>query len=379
MIIEGFDQNHALNNWLRGDEAYSAGKTFEYVTQKYGFKREEILRLAGNESTLGTSPKAIAAAKEASESSNFYDEPYAESLVKELEDKFSSEGVDMSELGIVCANGMDGILDHCFTLFTNPEKSILTVSPTFTYYQFAAKRRGVEVIEAMRQIEDLGDSKRYVINAEQIISTIEDNTSLAFLCTPNNPDGSVIDLGEIKKVADYCLERNIILFIDHAYIEFQDRNTWDARKIIQDYPNVIIGYTFSKAYAMAGFRVGYGLMHKKMQEKFLTTLGPFLITRVSMAAAIAALQDGEHSKKIIETNTLERPKLFNGLKELGYKVYESQANFLLFETKEKSEDLLEKLMSKGIITRAMGDNLMRVTIGSQAENQRFLAALKELN
>ncbi len=377
-MIKSFSLDQALNPWLQGDSSYKAGKTFEYVIEKYGFKRDEILRLAGNEATLGTSPLAIKAAQEASLSSNFYDEPYSESLIEALQEVFSKEGCKLKELGIVCGNGMDAILEHCFTLFTKPDRSIVVASPSFSYYKFAAQRRGVEVIDAQRQIEELGKSKRYKIDAESIIKTIQDNTSLVFLCTPNNPDGSVVSLEEIKKLADYCLEKNIIVFVDHAYIEFQNRDIFDARKIIADYPNMIIGYTFSKAYAMAGFRVGYGLMHKSMQAKFLSSLGPFLISKASIAAAKAALLDHEHTQKIINTNKQEKPLVCQGFEDLGYQYYQSEANFVLFETQENSSELLEKLMSKGIITRVMSPGTMRVTIGSRQENQRFLTALKDV-
>jgi histidinol-phosphate aminotransferase len=365
------DYKQALNSWLIGSKEYLAGKTFEYVIEKYGLKRDQIIRLAGNESTIGTSPQAIAAAAEAVKNSNYYDEPASESLITALESKFKVDGINMDQLGIVVGNGMDSIIEHLLMLFTNNSSSIIDMSPTFIYYDYAARRMGVEVIQVKRDAE-------FGIDVEKVLAAVKQSTKIVFLCSPNNPDGSIIDLATIEYLADNLNQKNIILFADHAYIEFTDRKNYDARVLVNKYPNIVVGYTFSKAYALAGFRVGYALMSKELQAKYLSLITPFLCTRASIAAAIAALLDKEHFNKILANNLKGRAWLAQELKSLGYKVYDSQANFLLFSGALPSNIVTERLMAQGVIIRAIpyvNEYALRVTIGTETENQKFIKAM----
>jgi histidinol-phosphate aminotransferase len=365
-----------FNAWLNETQAYQAGKTFEDLAKEFGIDPKDVLRLAGNESTIGTSPKAIKAAQEASSSSNFYAQPKSEELLEALEKNFS-EAVDLKDLAFVCGNGMDSIIEHCFTLFTKPGDSIVNITPTFVYYDFAATRQGLEIVDVKRIEEASSEFSRFRVDIDAVINSIKENTKIVFLCSPNNPDGSVTELEDIEKLAQVCQEKNIILFVDHAYIEFTDRKKYDARSIVKDYPNMIIGYTFSKAYAMAGFRVGYALMHKELQERFLTLLTPFLIAKPSIAAAVAALQDQEHFDKIIKNNEVQKPALEKELLNLGFEVFQSSANFIL--CRSTKEDLFDRLLEKGIIIRNMKDiNALRITVGTQTENQRLITTIKEI-
>jgi histidinol-phosphate aminotransferase len=371
-----------LNSWLQGTEEYQAGKTFEYVMQRYGFKREAILRLAGNESTIGTSPLAIKAAEETIRSSNFYDEPRSESLIETLETHFRNRNFKMQDLGIVVGNGMDSIIEHVLKLFTNEQSAIMNFSPSFIYYEFAAKRKGVAIVDVPRSLINTNSLElSYQIDFDKAIKNIKPQVKVIFLCSPNNPDGSGVPLSDIENFAAELYKRGIILFIDHAYIEFAD-TSFDASRLIEKYPNIIIGYTFSKAYALAGFRVGYALMAKELKSKYLTLITPFLCSRPSLAAAKAALEDTQHLEKIVVNNNLGKLFLDSELKKLACHVYESQANFILFEHKRHPASMvLEKLMSQGIIIRAISgvsNYALRVTIGTEEENRRFINALASI-
>jgi len=364
-----------LNPWLDETKPYKAGLTFEQVSEIYKIPIKNILRLAGNESTIGISPNALKATQEASKNSNFYDEPKSEKLTEALKESFTAEGIDMTNLGFVCGNGMDSVIEHVLTLFAKDGDSIIDLYPTFIYYNFAAKRLNLEIIEVAREFTENNLELSYKVNISKVINSLKDNTRVVFLCSPNNPDGGITDLKEIEELAKVLQEKNIILFVDHAYIEFADRKIFDARSIIEKYPNMIIGYTFSKAHGLAGLRVGYGLMHKNLQEKFLSLLTPFLITRPSIAAAIASLKDTKHLQKVIENNTQEKIKLEKIFNELKLKVFKSESNFLLVKN---THDLYQKLLSKGIIVRPF-DNLesVRITIGQAKEIERLVKAIKE--
>jgi histidinol-phosphate aminotransferase len=153
-----------FNSWLNETKPYQAGKTFEEIANQYGFTKDQILRLAGNESTLGTSPKAIKAAQESCLSSNFYAEPKSESLLKALVEDFSNE-INLEGLAFACGNGMDSMIEHCLTLFTKQGDSIINIIPTFIYYAFAAERHGLEIINVDREIKSFGDTtKEYSID-----------------------------------------------------------------------------------------------------------------------------------------------------------------------------------------------------------------------
>lgn len=391
-----------LNPWLLNSKEYAAGKTFEYVMEKYGYKREEILRLAGNESTLGVSPKALEAAKAALPESNFYDEPASEPLVEALEKKFQQEGFDLNQVGVVVGNGMDSVIDHILMLFANSSASVINLPPTFIYYQFVMQRLGIEVIDVPRKLTNDGALLSYEIDLAAVKNSVKANTKLVFLCTPNNPDGGITEKSLIEDLAKFLLERNIILFVDHAYIDFSEKK-YNATDLIKKYPNIVIGFTFSKAYALAGFRVGYALVSKEIQKQYFSHMTPFLCSRASIAAAKAALADQEHLSKIVESNKVQRELLKDKFLELGFEVFNTQSNFYLIRpgvelSKKLSEDwiasspsapchdtladyLLEKLMSKAIIIRAMksvSPSSLRVTIGTAEENQRLLKALTEI-
>lgn len=380
------NSNYQFNPWLSDAKSYAAGVTFEQLMSKYGFRREEILRLAGNESTIGTSPLAIQAAKDALNSSNYYDEPNCEELMDALEQHFQSFTPSMNKLGFVIGNGMDKVIEHTLCLFIKAGDTIVNFSPTFDFYSFCALKMGARVLDLGRHSPNQNNLS-FQPKIENIQADIEKHESetgsqvkVMFLCTPNNPTGNILSLSEIEAIAKYTLEKGIILFIDHAYIEFTDRGTYEATNIIQYYPNIVIGYTFSKAYGLAGYRVGYALMHQELKATYLKYNTPFLCAKPSLKAAKAALEDNEHFKKIINNNSEERPKVYKSLSELGFKVYESHTNFILFEIENSAEAVMEHLFSKAIILRrslATSPNAIRMTIGTAEENERVIRALRE--
>lgn len=354
------------NKWISEIEEYQVASTIEDLVEKYSLEKSEIIRLAGNECTLGSSFKAIEAAREASFSSNYYENAHSERLIDSLTNKFKFWGLDMNNLTLTVGNGMDSIIDQIGYLFLNLNTSIIVHKPSFPYYDLMAKRLGSTVISCPE------------ISLEAFTRVVREDTKLIFLCSPNNPTGQIIELDLIEKIASKF--PYILIFVDHAYIDFTERNLYDAKTLINKYPNMVIGYTFSKAYALAGFRVGYALMHKELGFEFLKSQTPFLLSKPSMAAALAALEDEDHLKKIIYQNYIGKNFLYQEFTKLGINFYPSEANFILFETKTDSSIINEKLLKKGIIIRripSVSNKALRVTIGSLEENQRFINALKE--
>ncbi len=364
-----------INSWILSADPYPVGKTFEEVAQQYGLKESQILRLAGNESTLGPSPRAIKAAQKELERSNYYGEPFTETLTRKLEAKFAASGLDLNQAGIVVGNGMDSVLDHLASLLLGPEASIVNTPPTFVYYDAIAKRSGAEIINVQRK--NTVDAA-FTLDVEDILKAIKPNTRIIFACTPNNPTGNSLSRNEIGYLAAETLKRNVYLFIDEAYIEFSRHlSVYD---LVNRYPNLIIGRTFSKAYALAGYRVGYAIMPRNLLKEYQKIMTPFLVARASMAAAIAALDDTNHLDKVIKTAIRGREQLEKALRELKLEQYPSDANFILFKTAKPAAELIDGLAARGIIIRAQKhvcNRTLRVTVGTEAENKRFIKALKE--
>ena len=328
-----------INPWISEAPEYLTGKTFEDLIAEYGFKQEDIVRLAGNECTLGPSPKAKQAAQDVLSISNYYDEPNSESLTKALEASFEAKGLDMSKLGVTVGNGMDNIMEHLARIALDKDSSALITSPTFSYYEVMTKRLGADVIDVPLSKTDFG------IDPDKIISSIKDNTRIVFLCSPNNPTGSVIALSDIEKIAQAYPDT--IVFVDHAYIEFANRDEYEATKIIEANPNIVIGYTFSKAFCLAGYRVGYALMHKDLQKEYLKAITPFVCAKPSLAAARAALADTDHIDQVLEANEIGKEFVLEPLRKMGFEVYPSQTNFYLISHEDYfAADILGALLEQ---------------------------------
>jgi len=358
-----------LNPWLQDLEVYEAGKSFEEVMEEFDLKEDQILKLASNETTMGPSPKAIQAAATAIGKSNYYDEAYSQWFIKYLETKFKEEGINSS---VLVGNGMDSIIETIAKLFIGTKSSIILSSPTFIYYKLAAEWAGAEIIDTGRKPED------FSIEPEKILNAVKDNTKIVFICSPNNPTGNLTSLEEIEYLAKNL---NCLLFVDHAYIEFTNGDH-NAKKIVDRYPNLIIGYTFSKAYALAGFRVGYALMNKEIRDKCLQVMAPFLNTRPSLAAAQAALEDKDRLDKVIHNNEAGKNFYYAELPKLGIEFKPTDANYILMRHPDLSAgDLSLALLKTGIIVRPMKavcPNSIRLTIGTEAENKRVINSLKEI-
>lgn len=367
---QDFSLEKVLNPWLLDLDSYKAGASLEAVIEEHGLKEEEILKFGSNESTIGASPKAIAAAQEACTKSHFYIEPRALWFTKYLEHHYA-KSIDMKDLGIVVGNGMDYILDLLGKLFLDTDSSIVISSPTFVYYKLVAEWAGSEVI-------DIARDDKYNIDPVKIINSVKDNTKIVFLCSPNNPTGNLMSIKDIEYIAQNV---NCLVFVDHAYIQFTDPEH-DAKNIISKYPNMIIGYTFSKAYALAGYRVGYGLMHRNIYDKYMQVIAPFANTRGSLAAAKAAIEDTEHMQKIIDNNNQGKEYLYKELPKLGFEFFPTESNCILMKhPKFTCEYISSELIKKGIIIRPMSavcPNSIRVTIGLPKENERFIKALGEI-
>lgn len=343
---------------------YVPGKSIEEIASKYKLSPEKIIKLGSNENPLGASPLAVKAIEE--KAGKIYLYPPSDAL--ELRKAISNfTGYPVNNLA-VSGNGMDGIIDTLMKLFM-PGEAIIPI-PTFSYYEIAALANGGKPVFARRD----GD---FDINAEEILDKVNNNTKMIFICSPNNPSGNVIKEKDARKL----LESNAIVFIDEAYADFSEHS---LAGLVKEYENLVVGKTFSKAFGLAGLRIGYALMPEWICREYMKVMTPFSIDVLSLAAGIAALNDNEYLEKSIETVKKGRKQLAEGLKPVC-KVYPSEANFILIDvTPQTASEVSELLLRKGIIVRdctsfrGAGKSLVRITAGTKEQNQKVIEALHSI-
>lgn len=269
---------------------------------------------------------------------------------------------------IICGVGSDQIIDYICKVFLEPEDIVCVPSPSFSMYTLTAKLSRAKVV-------NIPFNEDFEYNADKIIDVCKNNNpKILFLCNPNNPTGKEIKIKDIKKILE---EINCIVVVDEAYAEFNDKT---MISYINDYPNMIILRTFSKAYNLAGIRVGYGIASKNLIEALEIVKTPFNLNTLSQLIAIEAINYSLLTQQRVEWIKDEKQWFFKKLKKLGQlKVYSSCSNFIYVETKI---DIAKSLKNKGILIRSFkfenGIYKARITIGTKKQNQKVLKVLKKL-
>jgi histidinol-phosphate aminotransferase len=337
--------NKLIRTNIRSLKAYSSARD-EYCADDGVF-------LDANENPFGTL--------------NRYPDPYQNKLKEKL-----AEMKDLSPEQIFVGNGSDEVVDLTFRIFCEPGKDkALSFSPSYGMYEVAAEINDIELIKLPLNSEFQMDLK----SLEPYLK--EENLKLIFICSPNNPTGNVMN----QKDVEYILNRfKGILLIDEAYIDFAP--DFSMISLLQQYENLIISQTMSKAWGLAGARVGMAFANEKIISYFNKTKPPYNVSALNQEAALKVLNSlslfEERRNQILE----ERSKLQTELMKFPMvkKVYDSDANFLLVEV-ENADFLYKKLISQKIIIRNRNNqirNCVRITIGSPPENQQLLIALKDL-
>jgi histidinol-phosphate aminotransferase len=352
---------------LKDIKEYVAGKSIEEIAKKYGLSPEKIIKLGSNENPLGASPFAVVAIKENAGKVHIYPPKDAFELRKTLS---LYTGFPVNNI-VVSGNGMDGVLDTVMRLFMSPGAEAVIPIPTFSYYEIATHANGGKTVFAMR-------GKDFGINSEDILSKVNSNIKMVFLCSPNNPSGNALREEDAREILESV---NAIVFIDEAYADFSENNLMG---LVKEYDNLIVGRTFSKAFGLAGMRMGYALVPEWICREYVKVMTPFSVDVLSLAAGIAALNDKEHLKKTIETVKKGRIQLSRGL-ESFCKVYPSEANFILIDVSPSTaKQVSESLLKKGIIVRdctsfrGAGQSLIRITVGTEEQNEKVIDAMSKI-
>lgn len=343
------------------------GSPAERVQHLYG--TEHPAQLCYNECAEGVSPKAIEAMRNAANSMNLYPEPSSEKLRERLAMNY---GVMPSE--IILSNGMDNILQMICHAFINEGETVLTCGPTFGAYSFGAAMSGAKYVQL-----PLIDNR---FDLDGILNAIDASTKLVFICNPNNPTGTVLKHDAVASFMKNVPEHVVVVF-DEAYAEFvEDADYANGMDYVHAGRNVIVGRTFSKIYGLAGCRVGYVLAREEIMGVLRKAAETFPVNGMAQAAALAAFDDVEFLQLVKQKTTLARNYLIAELSALNMNCTESAGNFIWVDSKHDGVELMKQLEEKGFIIRAgFGagyENYLRIGIGTMAQNEALVAALKEL-
>ena len=297
-----------------------------------------------------------------------YPDPLAESLRQELA-KYSK--VKSSQ--ILVGNGSDEIIWMLLMSFLERDESILTFNPTFSMYRVFGDLLGVRVKEVLLE-------KDYSLDVSKLLKKVSATTKLIFLCSPNNPTGQTIPLADIERALKY----KKIVVVDEAYVEFAAQKS--CAKLLKKYSNLVVLRTFSKAWGLAGLRVGYALANEEVVGALTKVRAPYSVDGLSQALALKALKKQKRMEATVQKILAEREKLTEKFWKLGLIVYPSEANFLLvkFSTKLSATKIYNQLVKQfGIVVRDFSKkpllkNCLRVTVGTPSENSKLLAALKNI-
>lgn len=347
---------------------YIPGKSADQLAEEQGVS--DIIKLASNENPLGCSHHVTKALSELSgHDIASYPAPYHSQLLKSLTEHHH---VKSTQITLSCGTDLlFPLIMNAFALHRN--KHILTHDYAFGSYKIYAQILGVE--NKSTPVDEL-----FHVDIDALVDACNQQTAALFLPNPNNPTGLMLEHEKIIYILDHIPE-STLLVLDEAYVEYQpDSQSNDAIKLLKKYPNLIITRTFSKAYGLAGLRIGYALASENISSILLRINPPFIMNQAALVAANAAIQDTYFIKESLSLNQSGMMQMKQGLEKLHLNWLESAGNFITFDLQKDAGPIYQNLLRYGIIVRPLHpygmNNYLRVTIGTNEQNTRFLTALE---
>lgn len=344
-----FNLKYYVKPWVMDLKPYVPGKTIE-----------SYIKLASNENNYGPSPLVMDILENKRNQVNLY--PHRGDEVKNKIANYCN----VKKENILLGNGSDEIIDLILKTFKGP---VISFYPTFSEYEICTKTLGGEYINVNLN-SDLS------LPVDDFIEKLEE-ANVIFLCSPNNPTGTVIQKRDIKKI----LNEGKITVVDEAYYEFYGKT---MAPLIKKYKNLIVLRTFAKAFALAGLRIGYAIGHKDTIEVIQRVKPPFNVNSLAQYAAIAALNDIRYMQTTVNRIKKDREALYNILSE-KFNVIKSEANFILVDVSPvKSNEFYDALLKKRIIVRPFGrfrnlkGEYVRISVGTRGEIRKFISVLSKL-
>jgi histidinol-phosphate aminotransferase len=338
------------------------------LARKYDVKESEIVNLASNESPYGPSPNVLKVLAEELNSIGRYPDPGARRLKRAIA-SYVGVGPECLTIG----NGSDELMDLVCKAFLNQREKVLIPIPTFELYEISVRLYGAKPVFFKLSPPDFEWPADGLGRAAK-------GTKLAFLGRPNNPTGNGVGLDLLKQLQKSCG----LVVLDEAYVEFAESS---AAKFAAKEKNLVVLRTFSKAFGLAGLRVGYAVGNPKLVEVMERVRAPFNVNRLAQAAALAALEDLPYLRRVVSAIKRGRAYLFGEFGKVGLGVLPSEANFLTVDVSRwgmKSKKFCDLLARRGIFVRDLsafkgaGENYVRITVGTPQQNKKLVVELKKL-
>jgi histidinol-phosphate aminotransferase len=348
-------------------DPYVPGKPIEELEREYGIPGS--VKLASNENPLGPSPRAMEALQDAIGSLHRYPDGGAFELTRIL-----SRHLGLPPEMIVFGNGSDeliGLLCHALLM---PGDEVILPRPSFLIYDIMARSMGAKPVAV--------PLKSLSIDLDGVLDAVTPATRMVFINNPNNPTGTIIEKGGFERFLK-ALPPRVMVVVDEAYIEFVRDGGCAVGTDYLDGPNpMAVLRTFSKAYGLAGLRIGYGVMHEEIRSLINRIRMPFNASIPAQVAAGAAIQDTAFLKKTRQVVHDGLAYLFDALKSIGLTCFPTQSNFFLIDMKQDAGEVFEKMLRQGVIVRSMVSygfpEYIRVNVGLPEENRRLVAALEKV-
>jgi histidinol-phosphate aminotransferase len=352
-------------SYVRAIAPYQPGKPVSELAREMGLDAAGIVKLASNENPRGIGPRTRAAIEAAIADIARYPDGNGFELKHALSARY---GVDMAS--IVLGNGSNDVLELVAAAFLGPGRAAVMSQHAFAVYPLATQARGARAIVV--------PAKNYSHDLDAMVKAIDDETYVLWIANPNNPTGTLAARDELEVVMKRVPER-VLIVIDEAYNEYLSPDLRaDTVRWLRRHPNLVITRTFSKAYGLAGLRVGYAFAHASVADVMNRVRQPFNVNSVALAAATAALDDMEFVARSFAENLQGLRQLERGARALGLDYIPSHGNFLTIRVGRASE-IYKRLLRRSVIVRPVaGYGLpehLRVTVGTAQENEKFLAAL----
>lgn len=356
-----------LNPSLKNLPVYQPGRPIEEVARELNMPAANIIKLASNENPFGPSPLALAAMENALKQTHLYPDGNGFYLKRKLAEKL---GVEPANL--ILGNGSNDIIEFVAHALLDAESEVVVSQYCFAVYPIVTALFGAKLVTV--------PARKYGHDLRAMAAAITPRTKIIFVANPNNPTGTLVSREDLVGLVN-AVPPETLLVMDEAYVEFLEDRV-DLVPLVRrgDFPNLILMRTFSKIYGLAGLRIGYGIGHPEMIAALEKIRQPFNTNLIAQAAAIAALDDVEHVARTRGNNLAGLAHYQRVFRELELEFVPSAANFILVRVGDGAR-VFGELQKRGVITRPMAGyglpEWIRISIGTAAENERCLGALRE--
>ena len=350
---------------------YQAGKPIDELKREYGVS--DVIKLASNENPLGPSAKVLSAIKNELAELSRYPDGNGFDLKAVLAKKYS---VNVNQ--ITLGNGSNDILEILTRAFVTPEHEIVFSQHAFVVYPIVTQAVGAKAVVV--------PAKDWGHDLDAMQQAITDKTRVIFIANPNNPTGTWLGKKELSSFLQ-AVPENVLVVLDEAYFEFADNDVAaedypNGIELAKQYPNLIVTRTFSKAYGLAGLRIGYSVSDAQIADALNRVRQPFNVNSLALKAAEIAIDDIEYLELSLKLNAEGMSQLISAFEKIGLSYIPSIGNFICVNVGDKAMKVYDDLLYEGVIVRPVANyempEYLRITIGTKKENDRFITALKKV-